>query len=42
MKSKLIPIAYTVCVIKPHLTLKPDIQAEILKTLEDNDFEIFH
>ena len=42
MKSKLIPIAYTVCILKPNLALKRDKVTEVLKTLDEEDFEVFH
>ena len=42
MKSKLIPIAYTVAVIKPNIALKEEKMQEVMKTIEDNNFEIFH
>jgi len=42
MKSKLIPIAYTLAVIKPHLAMKEKKMQEIMKIIHDNDFEVFH
>jgi nucleoside diphosphate kinase len=42
MKSKLIPIAYTVGLIKPNIALKDDKVAEIMDTIDKNDFEVFH
>jgi nucleoside diphosphate kinase len=42
MKSKLIPIAYTVAVVKPNLAMKADKMEEIMKIIDDNDFEVFH
>lgn len=42
MKSKLIPIPYTVGIVKPHLALRQDKMDEVVKHLEDNHFEIFH
>lgn len=42
MKSKLIPIAYTVAIIKPNLAMKEDKMSEIMKVINDNDFEVFN
>ena len=42
MKSKLIAIPYTIGIIKPHLALKDDKVEEIMKTLDQNNFEVFH
>ena len=42
MKSKLIPIPYTVGIIKPHLALRNDKVDEVMKKLDENHFEIFH
>ena len=42
MKSKLIPVAYTVAVVKPNLALKEEKMKEIMKVIDDNDFEVFH
>jgi nucleoside diphosphate kinase len=42
MKSKLIAIPYTIGIIKPHIALKDDKVDEIMKTLDQNNFEVFH
>jgi len=42
MKSKLIAIPYTIGIIKPHIALKDDKFDEIMKTLDANNFEVFH
>lgn len=42
MKSKLIPIAYTVAIIKPNIALKAEKLEAVMKIIEDNDFEVFH
>ena len=42
MKSKLIAIPYTIGIIKPHIALKDDKVEEIMKTLDQNNFEVFH
>jgi len=42
MKSKLIPIAYTLAIVKPNLAMKEEKMNEIMKVIDDNDFEVFH
>jgi nucleoside-diphosphate kinase len=42
MKSKLIPIPYTIGILKPHLALNEEKTAEIMQKVEENHFEIFH
>lgn len=42
MKSKLIPIAYTLAIIKPNLAMKEEKMKEIMQIIDDNDFEVFH
>ena len=41
MKSKLIPISYTVAIMKPHIALKKDKVEEVRHLLDANDFEVF-
>jgi hypothetical protein len=42
MKSKLISIPYTVGIIKPHVALREDKVEEIFKSIDEQNFEIFH
>ena len=42
MKSKLIPLPYTIAIIKPNLVIKPEKIDEIMKKLEDNNLDVFH
>ena len=42
MKSKLISIPYTVGIIKPHIALQENKVDEIYKTLDTQNFEVFH
>jgi len=42
MKSKLISIPYTVGIIKPHIALEQKKVDEIMKKLDEQNFEVFH
>ena len=42
MKSKLIPLPYTVGVIKPHVVVKEEKVEEIMAALDEKNFEVFH